>query len=52
MIMKFEEGKNTMKVMKRLMAVLLAAAMLAVSAPAVGTEAAGKAITAKFIDWG
>ena len=52
MIMKSEEGKNTMRVMKRLMAVLLAAAMLAVSAPAVGTEAAGKAITAKFIDWG
>ena len=41
-----------MKKVKRFTAMLLAAVILMSSAPVMKTEAAGKAITAKFIEWG
>ena len=41
-----------MKKVKRIAAMLLAAMILTASVPAMKTEAAGRAITARFIDWG
>ena len=41
-----------MKGMKRFIAALLVALIMVASVPAVRTEAAGRAISAKFIDWG
>ena len=41
-----------MKGMKRFIAALLAAVIMVASVPALKTEAAGRAISAKFIDWG